>query len=143
MRTTIINKKSDIKPVWYLIDADNKSIGRISTKIASLLRGKNRVNYSPDTFFGDHVIVINADKAILTGKKELQKMYYRHTGWMGGIVETPYQEMKQKHPEYPIKKAVKGMLPKNRIGTKMLLNLKIYNGVDHPHVAQKPVKVEI
>jgi large subunit ribosomal protein L13 len=143
VRTTIINKRNDLKPVWYLIDAENKSIGRISTKIASLLRGKNRVNYSPDTFFGDHVIVINADKAKLTGKKELQKMYYRHTGWMGGIVETPYLEMKQKHPEYPIKKAVKGMLPKNRIGKKMLLNLKIYNSVDHPHIAQKPVKVEI
>lgn len=143
MRTTIINKKSNIKPIWYLIDVENKPIGRISTKIAALLRGKNRINYSPDTFFGDHVIVINADKAILTGKKELQKVYYKHTGWIGGLVETPYLEMKEKHPEYPIKHAVKGMLPKNRIGKRMLLNLKVYNGSDHPHTAQKPIKVDV
>jgi large subunit ribosomal protein L13 len=142
VRTTLINKKSDIQPVWYLIDAENKTIGRLSSKIATLLRGKNKVNYSPDTYFGDHVIVVNADKAILTGNKSIQKMYYKHTRWMGGIKEIPYLEMIKKHPDFPIKKAVKGMLPKNKIAQKMLLNLKIYQGIDHPHSAQKPIKVE-
>jgi len=143
VKTTIITKKSDINSVWYLIDAENKPIGRLATKIASLLRGKHRVNYSPAFNFNDHVVVINNDKAILTGKKTFQKVYYRHTRWMGGIKETPFLEMKEKHPETPLKKAVKGMLPKNKIGKEMLSNLKIYNGKDHPHKAQRPEKIEL
>ncbi len=143
MRTTIINKKENIKPVWYLVDAENQPLGRIASKIATLLKGKVRTNYSPDTFFGDHVIVINCDKIVLTGRKAFNKIYYKHTGWMGGLKETPYLEMIKKYPETPIKKAVKGMLPKNRIGRKMFLNLKAYVGDQHPHKAQKPIKVEI
>lgn len=143
MRTTIINKKSDIKPVWFIIDGENKSLGRLACKIANLLRGKWRVNYSPADYFGDHVIVINSDKILLTGRKQFQKVYYRHTGWMGGLRETKYLDMKKKHPDFPIKKAVKGMLPKNIIGRKMLLNLKVYEESNHPHKAQKPIKMEI
>ncbi|MFW5891186.1 MAG: 50S ribosomal protein L13 [bacterium] len=143
MRTTIINKKSEIKPKWFIIDADNKPIGRLASKVATLLRGKWRANYSPDTFFGDHVIVINSDKAILTGRKTLDKVYYHHTGWMGGIKETPFLEMKEKHPDMPIKKAVWGMLPKNRIGRKMYLSLKVYSDENHPHIAQKPEKIDL
>lgn len=143
MRTTIINKKSDIHSVWYLIDAKDVSLGRLATKVASLLKGKNRRNYSPDTFFGDHVIIINSGEVKLTGNKETQKRYYWHTGWMGGIKDLNYTELVKKHPEAPIKKAVKGMLPKNRIGRKMLLNLKVYSDDKHPHTAQKPIKVDM
>lgn len=142
MRTTILTKKNDIKPVWYLIDAEGQSLGRLASKVAWLLRGKWRTDFSPSTYFGDHVIVVNAEKVKLTGRKEIQKMYYKHTGWMGGLKETPYLEMMKKHPDYPIKKAVKGMLPKNIIGKKMLTNLRVYVGDKHPHQAQRPITVE-
>jgi large subunit ribosomal protein L13 len=142
LRTTIINKKNDLKPTWFLINGENKTLGRVASKIATLLRGKWRANYSPADYFGDHVVVVNSDKIILTGRKPLQKIYYKHTGYMGGLREMKYADMKQKHPEYPLKKAVKGMLPKNILGRKMLLNLKIYEGNNHPHKAQKPMKID-
>jgi len=135
---TAIPKKDDQDKKWLLIDAEGMILGRLATRIAGVLRGKDKPTYTPFFDNGDFIIVVNADKIKLTGNKEEQKVYYRHSGWMGGIKETSYQKMLATHPERILKAAVKGMLPKNKLNRKILKKLKIYSGTDHKHKAQQP-----
>ena len=128
---------------WVLIDAENQVLGRVSSKIASILRGKHKPNFTPHVDCGDNVIVINADKVRLTGKKWTEKEYIRYTGYPGGQRFTSPEEMMQKHPTRMIEKAVSGMLPKNRLGNAIRRNLYVYTGTEHPHEAQQPKKIEL
>lgn len=134
-------KKGEITASWYLIDAEGKILGRIATRIANLLRGKEKPSFTPHVDTGDFVIVINAEKVRLTGKKEEQKAYRRYTGYPGGLREEPLKKVRERHPERIIRHAVAGMVPKSRLGRAMLKKLKIYSGPHHPHAAQKPVAV--
>jgi len=136
---TITPKQGQIKQDWILIDAEGQTLGRISTKIATLLRGKHKPNFAPNIDTGDFVIVVNADKVKLTGNKELQKTYKRYSGYPGGLKEVSFLRMKQEKPESIVTKSVKGMLPKNALGRKLLTKLKVYCGSEHPHSAQRPV----
>ncbi len=131
-------KASDIKRDWLLVDADGQILGRFATQIATLLRGKHKPTYTPHMDLGDNVVVINAEKIRVTGKKPDQKIYYRHSGYPGGLKAISYRNLHQKRPERIIKLAVKGMLPKNRLGRRMLKKLHIYAGPGHPHAAQQP-----
>ncbi len=131
-------RKEDVQRNWILIDAAGKPVGRVSTQIATLLRGKHKPSYTPHVDGGDYVVVINAEQAVFTGQKEQQKVYLRYTGYPGGQRATTAQEMRAKHPERIIEKAVKGMLPKNRLGRAMYRKLFVYSGDAHPHAAQKP-----
>jgi len=139
----LTERAKNIEKKWYLIDAENKVLGRLATEIAKILRGKNKVYFSPDVECGDNVIVINAEKVRLTGNKIEEKIYRWHTGYPGGLKERTAKMMLEKKPEFLIYHAVKGMLPKNKLRDKLLKNLKIYKGASHPHQAQKPVKYEI
>lgn len=140
---TYVTKPDDNEGRWVLIDATDKVLGRLATQIANILMGKNKVKFARIVVIGDGVIVINAEKVKLTGNKLKQKIYYRHSGYPGGIKATSAEEMLQKHPERLITLAVKGMLPKNKIGRRLLTRLKVYAGSEHPHIAQKPEKIEI
>ena len=131
------------KRKWILVDADGKILGRLASKIAARLRGKHLPNFTPHVDMGDFVVVVNAEKVRLTGRKWDQKMYYRHSGYMGGLRSTSAKKMRQEHPERIIYHAVKGMLPKNRLGRKLLKKLKVYAGPDHPHRAQQPEPVDL
>ena len=142
MKTKSI-KQSEINKEWWLVDAQGQTLGRFSSKIAQILRGKHKVDFTPHMDMGDFVIVINAEKVKLTGTKENNKVYFRHTGYPGGVKETKYSEMIQKFPERIVENAVKGMLPHNRLGRKILLNLKVYKGQEHPHLAQQPKPLKI
>ena len=128
--------KSELKPDWHVVDAEGKTLGRISSEIAVLLQGKHKPGYVPYLNTGDYVVVVNAEKIHVTGKKIEQKKYYRHSGYHGGLKETNLQQMLDKHPDRVIKQSVKGMLPKNVPGRRMLGRLKGYAGSDHPHQAQ-------
>ena len=128
--------KSELKPDWHVVDAEGKTLGRISSEIAVLLQGKHKPRYVPYLNTGDYVVVVNAEKIHVTGKKIEQKKYYRHSGYHGGLKETNLQQMLDKHPDRVIKQSVKGMLPKNVPGRRMLGRLKVYAGSDHPHQAQ-------
>ncbi|MFA5586037.1 MAG: 50S ribosomal protein L13 [Saccharofermentanales bacterium] len=139
---TYMPKAEDIDRKWYVVDAEGQVLGRLATEIASILRGKNKPEFTPHMDMGDFVVVVNADKLILTGKKEQQKIYRRHTGYPGGLREVPYERMMEKHPERVLEKAVRGMLPKNTLGRAMFRKLKVYAGPDHKHQAQQPVKIE-
>jgi large subunit ribosomal protein L13 len=139
---TIIPKKEEVKRTWWVVDAEGKTLGRLASEIAVLLRGKHKPIYTPSVDVGDFVIVINAEKVKVTGKKEQKKIYYSHSGYLGHLRETPLWLMRQRTPEKIIKRAVKGMLPKTAMGKKMLGRLKVYRGPEHPHQAQKPVKYE-
>jgi large subunit ribosomal protein L13 len=123
---------------WYVVDATNQSLGRLATKVASVLRGKHKPIYTPHVDTGDFVIVVNASKVKLTGNKTTDKMYYSHSGYPGAIRKETFREVAAKDASFPIEKAVKGMLPKNVLGREMLLKLKVYGSEQHPHVAQKP-----
>jgi large subunit ribosomal protein L13 len=123
---------------WWVIDAEGKPLGRLASTIAVVLRGKNKVTFTPHVDTGDFVIVVNAQKVKLTGRKLTQKLYVRHSGEPGGFREEAYGALLQRKPELPIQKAVKGMLPKNTLGRELLTKLKVYGGPDHPHAAQKP-----
>ena len=136
-------KASEIQRNWVLVDAQGETLGRLATQIAHLLRGKHKPTWSPHVDGGDFVIVVNASGVELTGRKAQQKIYYRHTGYPGGLKETPYRIMLAKHPERVIKFAVKGMLPKNRLGRRMLKKLYVYGGPTHPHAAQQPRPVTL
>jgi len=136
-------KADEIKREWYLIDAEGKTLGRLASEIAKILRGKHKPIYSPHLDCGDYVIVINAEKIRVTGRKLDQKIYYRHSGYPGGLKSITLREQLAKHPERVIKAAVKGMLPKNRLGRKMLKKLKVYAGASHPHQAQQPKVLEL
>lgn len=136
-------KSSDNAGNWFVIDANEKILGRLATQIASRLRGKHTPLYTPHADTGDSVIVINADKIKLTGRKWDQKKYYRHSGYMGGLKTTTAREMLQRKPEDIIRIAVKGMLPKNSLGRKLMTKLRIYTGDTHPHVAQQPETLDV
>lgn len=140
---TYTAKKGEYLKNWYIIDAEDEVLGRVASRVASLLRGKHKTNYTPHEDMGDNVIIINSDKVKLTGNKYLQKAYYRHSGYPGGIKQTGFLDMMKKDPTFAMRNAVKGMLPKNRLGRRQLLHVKIYAGDKHPHEAQKPEKVEI
>lgn len=143
MRKTLSAKPNEIERTWYVVDAEGKTLGRLSTEIARILRGKHKPIYTPHVDTGDYVIVINADKVRVTGKRLDQKMYYRHSGYMGGLKTVPLRRMLETHPERVIEHAVKGMLPKNRLGRQMYKKLKVYASPDHPHQAQQPQPLEL
>lgn len=136
-------RSQDFEKKWYLIDGEGKTVGRVATKIAALLRGKEKPQFTPHADLGDFVIVVNADKLNFTGKKWEQKKYYWHTGYPGGIKSITAEGLSKKHPEDIIKKAVWGMLPKNKWQKKLITRLKIYTGNEHPHAPQKPETLEV
>ena len=140
---TYLTPVNEIEKNWHHINAEGKILGRLATEIANCLRGKNKPTFSDFIDNGDFVVVTNADKIRLTGRKWDQKKYYRHTGYIGGIKETSAKELLVKHPTDLLRNAVKGMLPKNKIGRQQLKKLKLYAGPDHPHAAQKPAELEI
>lgn len=140
---TFIAKEHEVEKKWHLIDATDKILGRLATEIANLLRGKNKPIFTPHMDAGDYVIVVNADKVVLTGDKLENKMYYRHSGYVGGLKKTAAKDMLRKRPENLLMLAVRGMLPRTSLGRRQLKKLKIYAGPDHPHQAQEPEKLEI
>ena len=135
---TISIRAQDVRHDWYVVDAENKTLGRLATEIASRLRGKHKPTYTPHVDTGDYIVVVNAEKVRVTGRKTTDKIYYRHTGYPGGIKGTSFERMRDTHPERIIEKAVKGMLPRNPLGRAMFRKLKVYAGADHPHAAQQP-----
>lgn len=138
---TYFPKQGDIEPRWFVIDADGKTLGRLSTVIANIISGKAKPTYTPFLDTGDHVIVINAEKIRLTGKKESDKIYRHHSLYPGGLKERAARFVRAEKPETMIETAVSGMLPKNKLGRKMIKKLKVYRGTQHPHLAQKPVTI--
>ncbi len=131
-------RAGDIERRWFVVDADGKTLGRLASQIAHVLRGKHKPTYSPHMDLGDHIVVINAEKVRVTGRKAEQKVYHRHTGYPGGLRTTTYEEMLNKHPERIIRTAVKGMMPNNILGRQMFKKLRVYAGPDHDHLAQQP-----
>ena len=142
MKTESI-KSSEIVRDWYIIDAKDKTLGRLASSIAQILRGKNKVNFSPNLDMSDFIIVINADKVVLTGNKQNTKEYWRHTGYPGGQKTVSFKKMLEQKPDQVIRSAVKGMLPHNKLGRKLLNHLKVYSGSSHPHGAQLPKELSI
>jgi len=142
MRTHTV-KKEDVAGEWYVVDADNKPLGRLATQVAGILRGKHRPEYSPHFDLGDCVVVVNAEKVYLSGKKSQQKTYWKYSGYPAGLRYRNIQEIMQKDPSRVIRHAVKGMLPSNRLGRRLLKKLKVYAGPAHPHAAQKPKALPI
>jgi len=142
MKTVFVNQK-DVQRTWYVVDAEGVVLGKLATTVASLLRGKNKPEFAPHQEIGDYVIVVNADKVRLTGRKPMQKMYYHHTGFPGALRSRNFEEMIDHKPTYPVEHAVRGMLPKNRLGRKLFTNLKVYAGPEHPHAAQQPEALAI
>ena len=142
MKTESI-KSSEVVRNWYLVDAKDKTLGRLASGIAQILRGKNKVNFTPHMDMSDFIVVINADKVVLTGNKENLKEYWRHTGYPGGQKTVSYKKMLETYPDRVINNAVKGMLPHNKLGRKLLKHLKVYRGDIHPHEAQNPEKLTI
>ncbi|OCL27807.1 50S ribosomal protein L13 [Orenia metallireducens] len=141
--STYMAKPQDINREWYVVDMEGRTLGRVATEIAKILQGKNKPMYTPHIDTGDYVIVVNADKVHLTGKKLEQKMYHKHSRYPGGLKSTPYGELLAKEPEKVIELAVKRMLPKNKLGRQMFKKLKVYAGADHPHQAQEPKELEL
>ena len=135
---SFIAKPAEVERKWYVVDADGKNLGRMASQIAAVLRGKNKPTYTPHVDCGDYVIVINAEKVAVTGKKRQEKIYKRHSGYPGGLKETTLGEMRATKPEEIILHAVRGMMPKGRLGRQMFKKLKVYAGPEHPHAAQKP-----
>lgn len=135
-------KAEDINRTWYVLDADGKTLGALATEAATLLRGKHKPEFAPHVDCGDHVIVINAEKVVLTGNKLEQKKYYHHTGYIGNLKEKKYADLMKTNPEFVVTKAVKGMLPSTTLGRKALTRLRVYKGAEHPHQAQNPVARE-
>ncbi|CAA9567442.1 MAG: LSU ribosomal protein L13p (L13Ae) [uncultured Thermomicrobiales bacterium] len=142
-RRTFSPRKSDVERNWYIVDAEGKTLGRLASIIAATLRGKNSPQFAPHVDVGDFVIVINAEKVVVTGKKETQHMYYRHSGYPSGLRAIPLREMRQRHPERIIEAAVRGMLPHNVLGEQQLKKLKVYKGPRHPHAGQQPQDLSI
>ena len=142
METTSI-RAEEITRNWYLVDADNQTLGRLASRVAQILRGKNKRYFTPHMDMGDFVVIINAEKVKVTGNKEADKTYFRHSGYPGGITEVNLKKVRQQHPEKIITNAVKGMLPHNRLGRKLLKHLKIYATEVHPHAAQQPQTITL
>ncbi len=140
---TYVPKTGEIRQEWYVVDAAGKTLGRLAARIATILRGKHKAIYTPYLDGGDYVVVVNAEKVVLTGRKREQKVYTHHTGYMGGLHQIPLAEMLDRHPERVIRMAVEGMLPHNRLGRAMLRKLKVYAGPEHPHQAQNPRPLEL
>jgi large subunit ribosomal protein L13 len=140
---TIFAKAKDVERSWYVIDAENAVLGKLAVKAATVLRGKHKPEFAPNQEVGDYVIVVNAEKVRVTGNKVMQKMYYHHTGYPGALRSRNFQEMLEHRPEHVIEHAIRGMLPKNRLGRKLFTNVKVYAGPDHPHAAQKPEPLTI
>lgn len=138
MRTTYMAKPGEVERKWYIIDAEGKTLGRLASEAASIIRGKHKPEFTPHVDTGDFVIVINAQKIVLTGNKLQNKKYYTHSGYTGGLKTTTAQEMLDKKPERMLELAIHGMLPKNRLGNAMKMKLKVYAGSEHPHQAQQP-----
>jgi large subunit ribosomal protein L13 len=136
-------KPGEIARDWYLVDAEGQTLGRLATRLADLLRGKGKPQYTPHVDTGDFVVVVNAEKVAVTGNKLDTKMYYRHSGYPGGLKERPLREQLERRPEEVLRKAVKGMLPRTRLGRQQLTKLKIYAGPEHPHDAQAPKPLEV
>lgn len=143
MKTTFMANPATVERKWYVVDAEGKTLGRLAAEVAKVLRGKNKPTFTPHVDTGDHVIVLNADKVVLTGKKLVQKTYFRHSGYPGGTTFTTAGKMLETRPERVVEMAVKGMLPKNSLGRKMFTKLKVYAGAEHPHAAQMPEILEI
>lgn len=141
--STYMATKENVVQNWYLIDAKDKTLGRLATAVATRLRGKHKPEFTPHTDTGDFLVVINADQIAVTGNKFLDKKYYRHTGYPGGLKTTNFKDMQATHPERTLEIAVKGMLPKGPLGRAMFLKLKVYAGSEHPHAAQQPKPLEI
>ncbi|HYZ11087.1 MAG TPA: 50S ribosomal protein L13 [Actinomycetota bacterium] len=140
---TYMPKPKDVQRSWYVVDAQGAVLGRLASEIASILRGKHKPTYAPHVDVGDHVVVVNAAKVRLTGEKEGKKVYYRHSQYPGGLREIPYQQMAERRPERLVEQAVRGMLPKTRLGRQMLRKLSVYQGPDHPHQAQRPTELRL
>ena len=140
---TYLAKKETVQPKWYLVDADGVVLGRLAVKVANIIRGRNKAAYTPNVDTGDYVVVINAEKVALTGKKEEQNEYMSFSGYVGGERYRSVPQVREKKPEFLIKHAVKGMLPKNRIAADMLKKLRVFKGPAHTHEAQNPVKIKI
>ena len=136
--STYMPKAGDITRKWYVIDAEGKPLGKVAVEAANLLRGKNKPTFTPNADCGDHVIIINAEKVVLTGKKLEQKKYYHHTGYIGHLKEVKYGTLMKTKPEFAVTKAVKGMIPDNTLGRQALTRLRVVKGAEHPHTAQKP-----
>ena len=128
---------------WFIVDAEGKTLGRLASVVAATIRGKNKPTFSPHMDMGDFVIIVNADKVVLTGKKETQKFYYRHSQYPGGLTKRSVRQVRQSHPTRIVESAVRGMLPKNTLGEQQLRKLKVYAGPTHPHEAQQPVAIEL
>ena len=143
MRTTPLAKTSEIERKWYLIDATDVSLGRLSTAVATILRGKNKPQFTPNVDTGDNVIIVNASKLKLTGKKATDKIYYHHSEYRGGLKSVSAGELLAKNPVKLVELSVKGMLPKNRLGRRLIENMHVYNGSEHPHAAQNPKVIDI
>ena len=140
---TISIKQSEIEKNWWIADAEGQTLGRFASNIAQILRGKHKVNFTPHMDMGDCVVVVNAEKIQVTGSKETDKTYFRHSGFPGGVKETSLSELRRKHPERIVENAIKGMLPHNRLGRSILSHLKVYVGSAPPHAAQQPQTLEI
>ena len=136
-------RPADVRRDWYVVDATNRTLGRLATELAVRLRGKHKPEYTPHVDTGDYVVVVNADKVRVTGRKRDDKMYYRHSGYPGGLKQNSFRELIDSHPERVIEFAVKGMLPRNPLGRAMFRKLKVYAGPEHPHTAQQPKPLDI
>ena len=143
MKTTFMANAANVERKWYVVDAAGQTVGRLAAEVAKVLRGKHKPTFTPHVDTGDYVIVINADKAVFTGKKLTKKIYFRHSGYTGGTTFTPAGQMMEKMPERVIELAVKGMLPKNHLGAQMYRKLSVYAGAEHPHTAQKPEELKL
>ena len=142
MSTTLV-KPAEVERKWYLLDASGKSLGHVAAEAAVLLRGKQKVNYTPNVDCGDYVVVINCDEAVLTGKKGTQKMYRTHSGWVGGLKETPYRILMQEKPDVAMRVAIRGMMPRNTVSKDSLKRLHIYADANYEQQAQKPVALDV
>ena len=143
MKTTVFAKSGSVRGDWFVVDASDKTLGRLATQIAHRLKGKHKAIYSPHVDMGDHIVVLNAEKIHVTGRKLTDKIYYHHTGYIGGIKSIALEKLLKEHPERVIEIAVKGMLPKNTLGRQMFRKLHVFAGSEHPHTAQQPKPLEI
>jgi large subunit ribosomal protein L13 len=142
MKTTFV-KPAKVDRKWFVIDAEGKVLGRIAARVASIVRGKEKAVYAPHQEVGDFVVVVNADKIVVTGRKVQNKLYHHHSGYVGGLKTVTYEKLAAKHPESPLQLAIKGMLPKGPLGRKLLKNVKVYAGPEHPHAAQSPQAIDL
>ena len=140
---TIFFNENEVSRSWYVIDAAGKPLGRVAAKAAAMVRGKHKTSFAPHQENGDYVVIINAEKVAVTGNKDKDKFYYKHSGYVGGLKSVNFNELIAKKPTEPLMLAIKGMLPKGPLGRKLLANVKIYAGMEHPHKAQNPVKAEV